>query len=88
MAKITIHGFIYAEQSRSGEVRFVFFDGAGMESQGYVLVGPHETTFEVPDDLDLLAGYAANLERLQKEIRMDLERVEVKLSAIAHVRNA
>lgn len=71
--KVTKPGFVYQEvRTYSGPTDFQWFQFEG-SPEGYVLIGPCDLTFEIPDDFDLNSHKIKTLKDKKQKAMADFQ---------------
>lgn len=78
--KIEVNGFIHAQKSYSGELRYVFFYSEDMGDSGYVMVCPHTIVFELPEGFDPTGGFIAALEKKKEALHAEFADAVAKIN--------
>jgi len=83
MCTITQKGFLHATKNQwSSELTYQFFT-SDMSAYGYMLVGPQEVTFTIPDDFNDIAAEVKLLEgrksRLVDKFNADIAPINERL---------
>ena len=86
--KITIKGWIHWQPERSyQEARFNWF--AWDQMDGYLLVGPHDITFDVPETFNPVACELAQIEAERKlrsqEFAETMRRLDLRVSKLTAI---
>jgi hypothetical protein len=84
---VTVQGFIHAQKCTwTDKVRYDFFKSEDMTECGYVLVGPHEITLQIPADFNIAAGQISALQKqkdkLHKEFNVRLAQINDEISKL------
>ncbi|NSX14998.1 hypothetical protein HTY52_13020 [Cupriavidus taiwanensis] len=83
---IEIKGFIHAYRPEYGMSTFSFCTSEDMSQYGYVLIGPHTITFEVPDTFNPVAAEVEALkkqkDKLREEFNAHLARINDRITSL------
>jgi hypothetical protein len=94
MATVKINAYVHQQTSRYGEeehVHYVVFHSEDMTSCGYVLIGPVEIDYTLPEDFNPVAAEVAAINKqigkLKDECRTNVRRLNDRIQQLLCIEN-